>query len=108
MRPTTERKTIPAFSFSRIMVAVGTVLSTISETRLARLTGFIMGYSNSGTALAIAILIAAGLVPARNLSASTRPHYGGTVRILVQHKIQSLDPGVEIEYPADREKLASL
>lgn len=41
-------------------------------------------------------------------SASTRPHYGGTVRILIQHKIESIDPGVEIEYPADREKLAAL
>src|SRR5437588_10540948 len=41
-------------------------------------------------------------------SASTRPHYGGTVRVLIQHKVNSLDPGVETEYPADREKLASL
>ena len=50
------------------------------------------------------IVIASGLVSA----ASTRPHYGGTVRILMQHKIESMDPGVEIEYPADREKLADL
>src|SRR5436309_14684923 len=41
-------------------------------------------------------------------SASTRPHYGGTVRVLIQHKVNSLDPGIETEYPADREKLASL
>src|SRR5437588_13039442 len=41
-------------------------------------------------------------------SASTRPHYGGTVRVLIQHKVNSLDPSVETEYPADREKLASL
>src|SRR5437763_6320396 len=42
------------------------------------------------------------------VSASTRPHYGGTVRVLIQHKVNSLDPGVETEYPADREKLANL
>ena len=35
--------------------------------------------------------------------ASTRPHYGGTVRVLIQHKVNSLDPGIETEYPADRE-----
>jgi len=51
------------------------------------------------------VIMGAGILP---VSASTRPHYGGTVRILIQHKIESIDPGVEIEYPADREKLADL
>lgn len=41
-------------------------------------------------------------------SASTRPHYGGTVRVLLQHKVSSLDPTVETEYPADRDKLSAL
>lgn len=53
------------------------------------------------------LLLASVFVVAR-CAASTRPHYGGTVRVMVQHKLMSLDPGVEIEYPADREKLASL
>ncbi|MBZ5521521.1 MAG: hypothetical protein LAP21_04610 [Acidobacteriia bacterium] len=38
--------------------------------------------------------------------AGTRPHYGGTVRVLVQHRIMSLDPLVESDYAADRDKLA--
>jgi len=40
--------------------------------------------------------------------AGTRPHYGGTVRVLVQHKIMSLDPGVESDYAGDRDKIAGL
>src|SRR5436305_15117650 len=41
-------------------------------------------------------------------SASTRPHYGGTVRGLIPHKVNSFDPSVGTEYPTDREKLARL
>ena len=39
---------------------------------------------------------------------STRPHYGATARVLIQHKVTSLDPLVESDYPADRDKLAQL
>lgn len=47
------------------------------------------------------------LLPAACL-ASTRPHYGSTARVLLQHKISSLDPLVESDYPADRDKLNQL
>jgi ABC-type transport system substrate-binding protein len=40
--------------------------------------------------------------------ASTRPHYGSTARILIQHKVATLDPLVESDYPADRDKLSQL
>lgn len=40
--------------------------------------------------------------------ASTRPHYGSTAHILIQHKISSLDPLVETDYPGDRDKLSPL
>lgn len=40
--------------------------------------------------------------------ASTRPHYGGTVRVLLQHHVSSFDPVAETDYPADRDKLAAL
>lgn len=40
--------------------------------------------------------------------ASTRPHYGSTAHVLLQHKITTLDPLVESDYPADRDKLAVL
>jgi len=46
------------------------------------------------------------LAPAQSF-AGTRPHYGGTVRVLVQHKIMSLDPLVESDYAADRDKLGN-
>lgn len=39
---------------------------------------------------------------------STRPHYGGTVRVLMQHKIASIDPLVENDYGADRDRLSRL
>ena len=39
---------------------------------------------------------------------STRPHYGSTARVLLQHKIPTLDPLVQSEYPADRDKLSAL
>ena len=39
---------------------------------------------------------------------STRPHYGSTARILIQHKINSLDPLLESDYPGDRDKLSRL
>src|SRR5258708_25087384 len=48
------------------------------------------------------------LLPATPAPAGTRPHYGGTVRVLVQHKIMSLDPMAESDYSAERDKLAGL
>jgi peptide/nickel transport system substrate-binding protein len=39
---------------------------------------------------------------------STRPHYGSTVRVLVQAKISTLDPLVESENPDERDKLSKL
>ena len=39
---------------------------------------------------------------------STRPHYGGTVHVLLQHKIASIDPVAEGEYGADRDRLSAL
>lgn len=48
------------------------------------------------------------LLIAATLAASTRPHYGSTARVLVQHKITTLDPLVESDYPADRDKLSTL
>lgn len=41
-------------------------------------------------------------------AASTRPHYGGTVRVLLQHKIASIDPLAESEYGADRDRVSAL
>src|SRR5579864_7634654 len=41
-------------------------------------------------------------------SASTRPHYGSTAHILIQHRINSLDPLVETEYQGDRDKISRL
>lgn len=40
--------------------------------------------------------------------ASTRPHYGSTVRILIQHRTNTLDPLVETDYPAARDRLSNL
>jgi MarR-like DNA-binding transcriptional regulator SgrR of sgrS sRNA len=57
-------------------------------------------------AIAILTVLLVGYIPI--VSASVRPHYGGTIHVLLQHKITSLDPAVESEYPADRDKLSSL
>jgi len=40
--------------------------------------------------------------------ADTRPHYGSTARILIQHKLATLDPLAESDYSADRDKLCQL
>ena len=40
--------------------------------------------------------------------AGSRPRYGGTVRVLLQHKVTSLGPMDESEYPADQARLSSL
>src|SRR5215831_4769213 len=51
---------------------------------------------------AVILLLAAMTYP------STRPHYGSTARILLQHKINSLDPLLESDYPGDRDRLSQL
>lgn len=62
------------------------------------------GYRRSRASLAIALCFL--VITAAN--ASTRPHYGSTARVLIQHKISSLDPLVESDYPGDRDKLSQL
>src|SRR5215472_15662492 len=53
-------------------------------------------------------MIAAILLLVAMANPSTRPHYGSTARILLQHKINSLDPLLESDYPGDRDKLTQL
>jgi len=69
---------------------------------------FPCGFSLCLRVSVVGFWLAVNLAGFFSIDASTRPHYGGTVRILIQHKIESIDPCVEIEYPADREKLADL
>ncbi len=59
-----------------------------------------------GHAVLVLMILCARQMPMA--SASVRPHYGGTIHVLLQHKITSLDPAVESEYSADRDKLSSL
>jgi peptide/nickel transport system substrate-binding protein len=40
--------------------------------------------------------------------ASSRPRYGGTVRISLQHRVNTLDPATEDDYPATRDRMAGL
>src|SRR5215472_15094161 len=40
--------------------------------------------------------------------ASSRPRYGGSVRIALQHKVNTVDPAAEEDYPAARDRVASL
>jgi ABC-type transport system substrate-binding protein len=40
--------------------------------------------------------------------ASTRPHYGSTARVLIQHKVTTLDPLAESDYSDERNKLSGL
>ncbi len=40
--------------------------------------------------------------------AGSRPRYGGTVRVLLQHKVASLGPMDESAFPADHDRLSSL
>ena len=53
-------------------------------------------------------VIAVALLLVGSTVASTRPHYGSTARVLIQHKINSLDPSAETDYPGDRDKLSPL
>jgi ABC-type transport system substrate-binding protein len=40
--------------------------------------------------------------------ASSRPHYGGTVRVLLQYRVNSVDPVAEEDHPATRDRMARL
>jgi ABC-type transport system substrate-binding protein len=40
--------------------------------------------------------------------ASSRPRYGGTVRISLQHRVSNLDPAAEDDYAATRDRMAVL
>lgn len=53
------------------------------------------------------LLLATSIIGSTS-AASTRPHYGSTARIILQHKISSLDPLVETDYPGDRDQLSRL
>lgn len=39
---------------------------------------------------------------------SSRPRYGGTARIVLQHKVGSLDPRADEDYPEERDRVAAL
>jgi peptide/nickel transport system substrate-binding protein len=39
---------------------------------------------------------------------SSRPRYGGTVRVALQHRVNALDPAAEDDYPAARDRMAGL
>jgi peptide/nickel transport system substrate-binding protein len=39
---------------------------------------------------------------------SSRPRYGGTVRVVLQHKVVGLDPIADEDYPDDRDRLAAM
>jgi peptide/nickel transport system substrate-binding protein len=53
---------------------------------------------------AISCLLA---LPANGL-ASQRPRYGGTARVLLQHRVTSLDPAADDDHPATRDRVAGL
>src|SRR5215475_11263247 len=40
--------------------------------------------------------------------ASSRPRYGGTVRVLLHDRVMSIDPLAEDDHPAARDRLAAL
>lgn len=48
------------------------------------------------------------LVMAAGARASTRPRYGGTVRILLHDRVNTIDPAAEDDHPAARDRLAGL
>jgi ABC-type transport system substrate-binding protein len=45
---------------------------------------------------------------AANGPASLRPRYGGTARILLQHRVTLLDPSSDEDHPAERDRVANL
>lgn len=62
------------------------------------------GHRSKSLAPAIAVFCVVAIVA----SSSTRPHYGSTARVLLQHRIATLDPQVESDYPDERNKLSRL
>ncbi|HWX54598.1 MAG TPA: ABC transporter substrate-binding protein [Verrucomicrobiae bacterium] len=54
------------------------------------------------------LAISSLLLVATGSQASTRPRYGGTVRVLLRHKITSLDPLRESDDAATRDRIAGL
>src|SRR5215831_13001510 len=53
-------------------------------------------------AISCLLLVATGADP------SSRPRYGGIVRVSLQHRVNTLDPGAEDDYPAARDRVAGL
>jgi ABC-type transport system substrate-binding protein len=54
------------------------------------------------------IAISCLLLALSGAQGSSRPRYGGSARILLQHKIFSLDPVADEDYPETRDRLAGL
>jgi ABC-type transport system substrate-binding protein len=48
------------------------------------------------------------LLAAAGGHSSSRPHYGGTARVLLQYRVNSIDPVGEEDHPATRDRLARL
>src|SRR5215831_11152870 len=54
------------------------------------------------------VAISCVLALAANSPASLRPRYGGTARVLLQHRVNSLDPAMEEDHPATRDRVSGL
>ena len=48
------------------------------------------------------------LLAGAGLHASSRPHYGGSVRILLRDRVTSLDPQADVEHAGARDRITSL
>ncbi len=48
------------------------------------------------------------LLTAAGARSSSRPHYGGTARILLAFRVNSIDPAAEDDHPATRDRMARL
>ena len=48
------------------------------------------------------------LLTAAGVHSSSRPHYGGTARVSLQYRINSIDPAAEEDHAATRDRLAGL
>ncbi|MGH9570953.1 MAG: hypothetical protein ACRD4F_15005, partial [Candidatus Angelobacter sp.] len=64
-----------------------------------------MKRSHSRSAAASSLLL---LVLALAAHASSRPRYGGTVRVLLHDRVNSVDPAGEEDHPAARDRITSL
>lgn len=56
--------------------------------------------------VAVSSLFLLGLCAAAH--ASSRPRYGGTVRVLLHNRVNSLDPAGEEDHPASRDRISAL